>query len=244
MKQKFKKLLDPLYALIFPGQRVGLKRRWGIFLTAMDIIKWNPFCKITIFDVGANDGLSFVDLPRIMPNAQFYAFEPTPELAQKIRHQFRNAAHYHLTQKAVGETPGTATFNIADKGDGGCSSLLEFSTELEKTWKNRDDLMVTRQIEVEVIRLDAFIIENNIEKIDFLHVDAQGTDLAVLRSLGDEIKRVKAGVIEVPETKEVMLYKNQHTYEEAVDFLTSKGFEITRVEDSQNEKNLYFQRPN
>ena len=66
----------------------------------------------------------------------------------------------------------------------------------------------------------------------------------MLRSLGDEIKRVKAGVIEVPETKEVMLYKNQHTYEEAVDFLTSKGFEITRVEDSQNEKNLYFQRPN
>jgi hypothetical protein len=122
--------------------------------------------------------------------------------------------------------------------------LLEFASNLEETWRGRKDLVVTRRIEVEVIRLDSFVIQNQIEKIDFLHVDAQGTDLAVLRSLGKEIHRVQAGVIEVPESKEVMLYKNQHTYEEAVEFLEGNGFKIVAIGDSQNEKNLYFQRTN
>ncbi len=63
-----------------------------------------------------------------------------------------------------------------------------------------------------------------------------------MRSLGDELHRVKAGVLEVPANAEVALYKGQHSHEEAVEFLNSNNFQIIATGDSQNEKNLYFTR--
>jgi len=208
---KLKTLLDPAYRFLLPGQRIGLRRRLAVFAAAMRVIKWNPFRRMVIFDVGANDGLSFIDLPRIMPNVQIYAFEPTPELADKIREQFAVHTNYHLVETAIGEVEEITQFNVADKGDGGCSSLLGFSRHIRETWAGREDLVVTRKINVRVTRLDSFVIANSIAKIDFLHVDTQGTDLSVLRSLGRELNRVQSGVIEVPRSRDVMLYENQHT---------------------------------
>jgi FkbM family methyltransferase len=195
-----------------------------------------------IMEVGANTGSSYAALVKLMPAAKFYGFEPTPELADQIEKRFSACRNYFLTRKAVGETPGFTRFNVADRNHGGCSSLLEFAENVQNTWKGRDDLVVTRTIEVEVIRLDTFVQEKKLTQIDFLHVDTQGTDIAVLKSLGDSLALVKKGVIEVPQSRDVMLYKNQHTREEAIEFLEGNGFRIYKTESQQNEDNLYFCR--
>lgn len=142
----------------------------------------------------------------------------------------------------MSDKAGKSTFNIAGQADWGCSSLLEFSDDLNESWPGRTDFKVTEQIEVEVIRLDDFVAERNIPRIDWLHIDTQGSDLNVLRSLGDKISIVQAGVIEVPQSTKVMLYKGQHTKEETIAFLENNGFTIYKTESQQNEDNLFFRR--
>ena len=229
------KLPIPFWSKLSP-----LRQSWSRMRFKLKEIECNPWRPLIVFEVGANDGSSFADLHRFLPWAKIYAFEPTPELVDKIRSKVIRSRNYCLTPKAVGEKPGWTEFNVAGKHDWGCSSLLEFSSGLDRSWPGRTDFVVTKRIKVEVIRLDAFVRERKIPHIDFLHVDTQGTDLSVLRSLGEEICRVRAGVIEVPQNRDVMLYKNQHTREEALEFLFQNGFHVWKTVHNENEDDLYF----
>lgn len=221
---------------------VAWRRKWQLLRYGLNQFGVEPWQRATIFDVGANDGSTFENLIFGPPWIHVYAFEPTPELVQKMAARYGAQSNFHLVAKAVGETAGTCSFNIAGQADWGCSSLLEFSDGLERTWPGRTDFVVTKRIPVEVIRLDEFVRANGISSIDYLHIDTQGTDLSVLRSLGEEISRVRYGVVEVPANLEVMLYQNQHSREEALEYLERHGFEVWKTESQQNEENLFFRR--
>jgi FkbM family methyltransferase len=153
--------------------------------------------------------------------------------------------NYNILQKAVSDFSGTAKFNVAGQFDWGCSSLLQFSENSQTKWgRRRQEFRFTHEIEVEVIRLEDFIKEKRIEKVNYLHVDTQGSDLNVLRGLGEKIEIVVAGRIEAA-TKQDILYRGQNTKEECMEFLVSKGFSITKVKKNDrfnNEINIYFSR--
>ena len=196
-----------------------------------------------ILDVGANDGRTFVEDARA--GCSVYLFEPTPVLISQIKGWIGEFPSMTLVEAAVSETDGEATFNIAGQYDWGCSSLLQFSDGLEETWPGRTDLVVTDRINVKTMRLDTFLnMHPEITSIDWLHIDAQGSDLAVLRSLGDKLSIVKGGFVEVPQSRDVMLYKDQHTKEEMLKFLHAGGFEVIEVWSQMNEDNLKFRRLN
>lgn len=204
--------------------------------------KLSPLKPLIIFDVGANDGSSFLDVALLLKWVKVYAFEPTPYLVKLLEEKSRLQENYKIVPAAVGVLPGRTEFKIAGQSDWGCSSLLDFSEGLETTWPGRTDFKVTEIIDVEVIRLDSFMATNNIHRIDFLHIDTQGTDLMILKSLGEFLERVNSGVVEVPHTPEVMLYKNQHTKEEMLKFLEENNFKVWKTTHQQNEDNLYFER--
>ena len=60
--------------------------------------------------------------------------------------------------------------------------------------------------------------------------------------MAEYVSIIQHGVIEVPQSTEVMLYKNQHSFEEAVEFLQNNGFKISNINSQQNELNLCFDR--
>lgn len=196
------------------------------------------------FDVGANDGFHSIGLAYGEPDCAVYGFEPTPSLADAIAERVVNLKNYHLIRKAVSDFNGKAVFNIAAEGGGGCSSLLQFSDKSQTDWPGRTDFVITETLEVDVIRLDTFIDENNIPKIDYLHVDTQGSDLKVLDGLGKYISIVTEGCIEAASEKDV-LYFNQNTKDESVAFLEANGFEITDIVGNDpwwHEVNIYFKK--
>lgn len=197
-----------------------------------------------IFDVGANNGMEFLEQAR--RGDTIYAFEPTPELANHIRDMIEREhfSTYHFIEKAVSDVAGKAKFNVTKWGDWGCSSLNEFSYDLSETWPEMSASTVTEVIEVDVIRMDDFIAENKIERIDFLHIDTQGSDLAVLKSFGDKLSIVLDGRMEV--SSRASLYSGTPTKQECVEFLESNGFEIYKEVPNDKfarEENLYFRRP-
>lgn len=197
------------------------------------------------FDVGANDGSSMFDYTND-PSNVVYAFEPTKELAAKLRERGSNRPNYVVVEKAVADYCGTSTFYISGQADWGCSSLNNFSENLDKTWPGRTDFKVTDSYEVEVITLKDFVEANSITQIDYLHVDVQGKDLEVLMGLGDKLSIVKEGVIEMPTSHETKLYKDQKYLEsDAINFLEKAGFQILNVEPNdafRNEVNVRFKR--
>jgi FkbM family methyltransferase len=197
--------------------------------------------QFTLFDVGANWGADCLDITRNNPHYRAYAFEPTPELYVHLMQQsapFRE--RFSAIPSAVSDFNGVAKFNITAHADWGCSSLLEFADGLDVTWPDRTDFFYETSLVVPVIRLDTWLEVVKINKIDFFHCDTQGSDLAVLRGMADYFALIQEGVIEVPQSEEVMLYKGQHTMEEALDFLSDKGYEVFKTMKQQNEDNIYF----
>jgi len=204
--------------------------------------------KYILFDVGANWGHDSIQQTIQNPEIITFAFEPTPKLFDHIKNVIANNKiedRYHIYNYAVSDFIGAAEFKIAGQADWGCSSLNNFSDGLEKTWPGRTDFKVTEVINVEVITMKHFIkniCPIKIEKIDYFHCDTQGSDLKVLKGFEEYISIIEHGNIEVPNSESVKLYKENHSYEEAKEFLEQSGFEIYNTMQQQNEKNIYFRK--
>jgi FkbM family methyltransferase len=195
-----------------------------------------------MFDVGANNGSSSISFAKQNANAIVYAFEPTPVLINTIKHATSEMKNYILTEAAVSDYNGRAMFNISGNGDWGCSSLLPLSENAKTEWNGRTDMFVTEVVEIDVIRLDTFIQEHNIPCINYLHVDTQGSDLNVLRGMGEYIHIIKEGVLEAA-AKPDILYVGQNSMESSIEFLQNNSFQITKIEANDmsiNEVNIYF----
>jgi FkbM family methyltransferase len=150
---------------------------------------------------------------------------------------------YHVYEHAISDFDGEADFHMVE-GDTGSASLNIFSDNLYETWPGRTDFVVRGSKKINVYRLDTWlkIFAPEITCIDHLHIDAQGSDLSVLRGLGKKLSMVQSGVVEVPQEDNLRLYKNQHTKQEALEFLEQNGFVIDKITSQVNEDNLYFVR--
>lgn len=209
-------------------------------------------------DVGANDGKSSLNLAG-NPDWVVYAFEPIPELAAGLREAAGAATNYHVIEKGVSDTAGTATFNVTRNGDWGTSSLLDFREDLEAAWGPRGDLKTTDTLTIEVITLADFVAEHGIDRIEYLHTDVQGLDMEVILGLGDLISIVHGGDIECSRNHDVKLYKQEaFVLEDVVLRLYQAGFVIDRIAPNDdggsgvteatklwtaNELNVVYRRP-
>jgi FkbM family methyltransferase len=207
-------------------------------------VKDTSLYKRVFFDVGSNNGSTSIPIVQNDINTIVFSFEPTPKLVNELIQKTSHFRNYIVTAAAVSNFNGKAKFNIAGQADWGCSSLLEFSDKSQTEWIGRTDFKVTEEVEVDVLTLRDFIIENNIEKIDWIHIDTQGSDLNVLKGLGDKINIVMGGVMEAA-NKEDILYYGQNTKDECISFLNDNGFVITQMTTNDgfdNEINIFFAR--
>lgn len=92
--------------------------------------------------------------------------------------------------------------------------------------------------------MDTFIEINKINKIDHLHIDTQGSDLSVLKGLGNYIDIVDEGSMEAGMDDDI-LYDGQNKLNESVKFLLQNKFRIIDVNSNDifcNEVNIIFKR--
>lgn len=197
-----------------------------------------------VFDVGANNGLSTINIARSQPNTIVFAFEPTPKMIDEIKRHSIGLSNYITIPNAVSNYTGKSEFNIAGQWDWGCSSLLQFSDKSRTGWPGRSYFVVTETIEVDVIRLDNFIQENGIPRIDYLHIDTQGSDLKVLEGLGESLNIVREGVMEAG-ARDDILYVGQNRLNDSVRFLLNNHFRISSITSNDvfsNEVNIFFKK--
>jgi FkbM family methyltransferase len=181
----------------------------------------------TIIEVGTKDGHDTYKWLQD-PDTVVYTFEPTPESHVLLQNRFRGHVNYknlNLIPAAVDIKNGFTTFNIAAVEDWGCSSLNEFADDRFEHFPGRE-LQVTHTSKVMTIRLDTFMDMHGIKEVDYLWIDAQGSDFNVLKSLGDRVIDVKAGKCESAYVAD--LYKNcDNSTSDIVKWLKDQGFMCT-----------------
>lgn len=209
-----------------------------------------PLRKKLLIEVGAFDGADSLRMYH-QQGYSVYTFEPKTDLYIDLKARTDDLPDYTVINKAVSIEDGETTFYICREG--GASSILPFKEdeELEKYWSgSRTDIQFSgTQYQVSTTRLDTFLQQEGLASstIDYLHCDAQGVDLDVLKSLGKYIGNLKEGVIECASSTQKSIYKDQtNTLDVASQWLLENGFEISNVatNDCFNcEYNIYFRRP-
>jgi len=133
-----------------------------------------------IFDVGANFGIYSLAAIAMQPKAIVHAFEPTPEIANKLRQtvKLNDLDNLIVHEVAVASHAGEAILRRY-RGELGINEGMNYICS--GTRKPGDEC-------VQTICLDEFCNEAKISKIDLLKIDVQGQEHAVLHGAKDLIR--------------------------------------------------------
>ncbi len=128
---------------------------------------------MTVLDIGAHHGLyTLIASRRVGPRGQVIAFEPSPREKKRLaRHVRLNiCGNVRIEDFALGDKDSEADFFLVESNETGCNSLRPPAVQAP-----------TRAVRVRVVRLDDFLHAEHIERIDFIKMDVEGAELAVLR---------------------------------------------------------------
>lgn len=167
-----------------------------------------------ILDVGSRDLLQSIEFLEIYPNSLILAFEPWPGGYRVCYQRSLQYPNIKIFNYAISDERGMADFWIAG-GNPGASSLLE---PIDIPWGTNQN----QKIQVATIRLDVFLQAYKINQVDIAWVDTQGTELKVLKGMGNYLSEVKAIHCEAsPEP----YYKGHILKDKLEAFLTKNNFE-------------------
>ena len=168
LKQKIKEIARSMGYLIVDNSTIGVELENDLLrLTAKDPI-------LNIFDVGGNYGQSAVRFAQAFPEADIYTFEPVPQLFKLLCAATSKYSKIKTFNLGFGNQKTTATMGLADNP--GANSLL-IAEQSDRT------------CEVEIHKLDDFVGENSVKRIDLLKVDVEGYEIPVLEGALETFNR-------------------------------------------------------
>lgn len=202
-----------------------------------ELLKWGSLKGIWI-DVGAHYGETTVGYANHNPGLTIYAFEPNLRVAAKL---MGRAPNYVVIPMAVTERDGVADFHVNAFDQS--SSLLPMNMEAAGAWTGGEVFKELCTVSVPTIRLDTFMNLMQIDKVDFLKIDAQGADLMVVKSAGSRLRDITRVVLEVS-VADKPVYVGEPSKDEVVRFLGDAGFQLVEAEKQSHnqEENLTFAR--
>jgi FkbM family methyltransferase len=179
-----------------------------------------------VFDVGANVGDYSLLVARHVPRAAVYAFEPSEPVYRRMAEKLKGAGR-----------PGSfKTFNLGFSDEEKSVELFSYAVEGEEVslLSSIDRRLPTQVVNVEatsserirVRTLDRFCEEESVGRIDFLKLDVEGHELAILRGAGRMLSEGRVSMIQF-EFGPANIYSRTYFY----DFwsLLSGGFDLYRI---------------
>jgi FkbM family methyltransferase len=165
----------------------------------------------TAVDAGANFGWHAIHLARrVGSTGRVFAFEPIPgtfkELAANVA--LNECPNLEACDAALGDVPGDVTFFVPeiDLGAGAASQFLDLG----------------EQVRVRMLRLDDFLDERGVERVDFIKADIEGGELHLLEGAERLLTRCHPRIL--IEIVDVHCRRFGHTPADVVHYLTALGF--------------------
>jgi FkbM family methyltransferase len=164
------------------------------------------------------------------------SFEPVSSFHEAMTAEARRHVGWRTVNAGVSDGTGNGQIRLGE-GHGGTSSLLPSTHLLDELAP--DARLAGRQEAVRLVRLDEHLrddLENASHQI-LVKVDTQGSELAVLRSLGAHIGKVSLLVVECAAQA---LYEGQPLFEDVLRWLRARGFSPAYVANNFGVDGVYY----
>lgn len=172
----------------------------------------------TIIDIGGNAGFFSLSSFKKFPKARIHAFEPHPYCFKVMEGYKTTFTQYdwHLYNNAVSDKNDMLTLHT--------TSVNDFTT-----MANTVGEVKMETFEVESVRLDTILEQNNITHVDFMKVDCEGAEYDILYALdSNTLQTVKAMCIECHKGS------NEKRTLQALDtFIAKAGFKTKNLVESE-----------
>jgi FkbM family methyltransferase len=139
-----------------------------------------------VFDVGANLGILTLLFSKIVGlSGQVHAFEPNPNVMTHLRSAVarKSATNVILNETALGRMHGVIMLKTPESNQGEGSITK---------WR---DAAHIPQTNVPLMRLDDYVLEHGLNRIDFLKIDVEGAEIEVLLGAQSVLKNLQPKVI-------------------------------------------------
>ena len=176
-----------------------------------------------IFDVGAYIGDTIEQFKSSFPNSYIHAFEPFDESFSILKNRFQKTEKLFFNNIAV-ENHSSSNANMYITQNKGSSSLLKPTKGANEFWEG-NPLSTQKEVKVEITTIDSYCQKHNIQTIDILKIDVQGSELKVLQgaALMIQERRVKLIFTEISIAPN---YKGQSEIDQVIKFLRENKYKI------------------
>ncbi len=153
---------------------------WGMTDTAYQSVQSELKNARTILDIGANIGYTSLYYASINPSAQIFSFEPHPDIFIRAQENIAlNSFHnINLINLGLGEKKEVLKLYEVNEHNPGMNRII-----LEEK-----DIAFKK---INVDTLDQFVIEKNITHLDFIKIDVEGFEYAVINGGKETIQKHK-----------------------------------------------------
>ena len=171
------------------------------------------------FDIGANIGYYSLLFASLSKEIRVHSFEPQPLCYHLLNSSIllNDFGNIKLNNFALSNHKGVSEFSISQK----CESSSFVDTEMSP---------LDKKIRVEVRKLDDYVKENDIEKIDLMKIDVEGSEKLVLEGSKDVLsdEKLRPGMILI-ELYDPNLTHYDTSVDEVTGLLCSYGYSASIV---------------
>ncbi len=181
-----------------------------------------------VFDIGANVGRWTAMLRQVNAKCTVHAFEPSPTTFRNLAARFTGQTGVHVWQRGMGDTEASCQFN--DYGEN--SVLSSFASRRKSV-----GLEAERVIDVPIRTFDGFCADEKIPSVDFVKIDTEGFEMAVLRGMKGALQKRSVSLIQF-EYGGTWLDAGE-TLAEANDLLNSYQYQLYKLRPASLERVHY-----
>ena len=134
-----------------------------------------------IVDIGANIGLSAMFFNSLLPRARVLALEPSLRNFRYLKQNLRQNNLSMIEARQLAASSEVGILRLHEEPDFGAGSYI--------VNEHHSAGVSASPIEVQAKPLDQIVAEEGLERIDFIKIDVEGSELDVLNGMQDTLRR-------------------------------------------------------
>lgn len=184
---------------------------------------------LVVLDIGASGG--------IKPRWEKLDAEHIAVLCEPDPREFDNLSatlptNYRLISTALSDHKGKTAFNLCRKQM--CSSILKSNFEKLRFYHQAERFDIIDNVELDVDTLDN-ALKGVVDRVDFIKIDAEASELFILKGASNTLKNVLGMEIEV---SFFPIRKDQPLFEDVQAYVRQAGFELIDIRGDYWKRNI------